>query len=176
MSWLPDHISHNTLLLHICAPELVCAQWKKAIVCVCVCFCREWSTCSAELTSMQTCWTVVVSSRHSWMILFLVAVKSLIPVRGVLRADKGGKREHWKQAMDCRDELKFIVLAQIAVWPPTGLLLVSQVCNHSGASLYFSVFFSPHSIWNTCFKNQFVVLGICLTILQILKQIALTGQ
>lgn len=47
------------------------------------------------------------------MILFLVAVKSLIPVRGVLRADKGGKREHWKQAMDCRDELKF---AQIAVF------------------------------------------------------------
>lgn len=79
----------------------------KKLVCVCV---------SAELTSMQTCWTVVVSSRHSWMILFLVAVKSLIPVRGVLRADKGGKREHWKQAMDCRDELKFIVLAQIAVF------------------------------------------------------------
>lgn len=50
------------------------------------------------------------------MILFLVAVKSLIPVRGVLQADKGGKREHWKQAMDCRDELKFIVLAQIAVF------------------------------------------------------------
>lgn len=42
------------------------------------------------------------------MILFLVAVKSLIPVRGVLRADKGGKREHWKQAMDCRDELKLL--------------------------------------------------------------------
>lgn len=79
----------------------------KKLLCVCV---------SAELTSMQTCWTVVVSSRHSWMILFLVAVKSLIPVRGVLRADKGGKREHWKQAMDCRDELKFIVLAQIAVF------------------------------------------------------------
>lgn len=82
------------------------------------------------------------------MILFLVAVKSLIPVRGVLRADKGGKREHWKQAMDCRDELKFIVLAQIAVWPPTALLLVSQVCNHSGASLYFS--FSHLTLSETC--------------------------
>lgn len=50
------------------------------------------------------------------MIWFLVAVKSLIPVRGVLRADKEGKREHWKQVMDCRDELRFIVLAQIAVF------------------------------------------------------------
>lgn len=40
----------------------------------------EWIVMIRE----QTFWTVEVSSRHSWMILFLVEVKSLIPVREVL--------------------------------------------------------------------------------------------
>lgn len=110
------------------------------------------------------------------MILFLVAVKSLIPVRGVLRADKGGKREHWKQAMDCRDELKFIVLAQIAVFGHRQACYSFLKYATILVPAYTFLSFSHLTLSETCFKNQFVVLGICLTILQILKQIALTGQ
>lgn len=48
------------------------------------------SSCSSVsvLKIILTCWTVVVSSRHNWMILFLVVVKSLIPVNGVLQTEE----------------------------------------------------------------------------------------
>lgn len=48
-------------------------------------------TACLDRVKVQTFCTVVVSSRHSWMILFLMEVKSLMPVRGVLtekRTDK----------------------------------------------------------------------------------------
>lgn len=51
------------------------------------------------------------------MILFLVAVKSLIPVRGVLRADKEGKGEHEEPVMDCRVQVNlfFTLLESVKV-------------------------------------------------------------
>lgn len=45
------------------------------------------------------------------MILFLVTVKSLIPVRGVLRADKGGKRENIRDQGPTADLLSRLVKA-----------------------------------------------------------------
>lgn len=40
---------------------------------------------------LQTFCTVVVSSKHSWMILFLIEVKSLMPLRGVLTEERTDK-------------------------------------------------------------------------------------
>lgn len=49
---------------------------------------HEENVLEASDDTLPTFWTAVVRSRHSWMILFFVTDRSVIPVNGALGRNK----------------------------------------------------------------------------------------